>query len=218
MTTACLTRRGVLAGLATLPVAALPASAWAQTQSGARTFRVLRDGSDIGRHHLEARLTSTGFEIDINIDLRVSLLGFTAYRYTLENREIWEGRQILSVDSQGNDDGDRFRVGIRRAEAGLEVDGSGYSGSEPLEAVTTSYFAPAFLDRRPWISTQSGRPLDIRVGPREGAEVAVRGDLETVLRYSGGEWTGSEFTARGSRITYQTIESTGAIAPLWERA
>lgn len=218
MTTSLTTRRGLLAGAASLvALPALPALG-RDGPSAHRVFSIWRDGSDIGRHRLDARLTQEGFEIAIEIDIAVKLLGFTAYRYTLSNREVWAGRRILSVDSQGNDDGDRTRCRITRAGDVLEVDGSGYSGSEPLDAVTTSYFAPAFLERRPWISTQSGQPLAVSVRERGAGEWAVSGDLETVLTYRDGEWTGSAFTTRGERITYQTVESSGAITPLWRQA
>ena len=218
MTRSTLTRRGVLAGAAGLvALPALPRPAHA-SQAASRVFSIWRDGSDIGRHRLDARLTEQGFEIDIQIDIAVKFLGITAYRYELENREVWAGQRIVSVDSRGNDDGDRTRCRIARAGGALEIDGSGYSGSEPLDAVTTSYYAPAFLDRRPWISTQSGKPLSISVSRRDQGKWAVSGDVTTVLTYRDGEWTGSAFTTKGERITYQTLESSGEIAALWQRA
>ena len=208
-------RRAILAGAAAF--AALPATA-ASGERARRVFSVWRDGSDIGRHSLEARLTGRGFEIEIEIDIAVTLLGFTAYRYELSNREVWAGRRILSVDSRGNDDGERTRCRIARAGGGLEIDGSGHSGAAPLDAVTTSYYAPAFLERRPWISTQSGRPLTVSIDARGDGQWTVSGDLEKVITYRDGEWSASAFTTEGERITYQTMEATGAIAPLWRQA
>jgi len=211
------TRRGFLA--VTAAMVAMPGAAVAVAgESARRVFSIWRGGSDIGRHSLEARLTGRGFEIRIEIDIAVTLLGFTAYRYELSNHEVWTGREILSVDSRGNDDGDRTRCRIARTGDGLEIDGSGQSGVAPREAVTTSYFAPAFLERRPWISTQSGRPLSVSVDARGDGRWAVSGDLEKVITYRDGEWAASAFTTAGERITYQTMESTGAIAPLWRQA
>lgn len=215
MTLGHLTRRGVLAGAGALAVSPALGNGG---QTAHRVFSVWRKGSDIGRHRLDARLTDQGFEIEIEIDIAVKLLGFTAYSYRLSNREVWRGRRIVSVDSQCNDDGEKARCIITRASEALEVDGSGYSGSEPLSAVTTSYFAPAFLDRRPWISTQSGKPLDVSIEKTGEGKWTVSGDLDTVLRYRDGEWTGSIFTTKGERISYQTLESSGAIAPLWRQA
>jgi len=207
-------RRTLLAGGAAL----IASPGFAASGSASRVFSVWRDGSDIGRHRLEARLTPDGFQIDIDVDIAVKLFGFTAYRYTLTNREVWRGQRIVSVSSRANDDGDKGSVEIRRTDSALEIDASGYSGSEPLEAVTTSYYAPAFLERRPWISTQSGKPLEIEARRKSAGRWSVTGDVNVRLSYEDGEWVGSEFTTEGERITYQTLESTGDIAALWQQA
>jgi hypothetical protein len=184
-----------------------------------REFRILRGGSDIGRHRLAARRTGERFEIDIDIDIAVTFLGITAYRYELSNREVWDERRILRVASQVNDDGDRSHSKIERAGAALEVDGSGFSGEAPLEAVTTSYYARPFIERQPWISTQSGKVLDISIAREGEGAVQVRGELETELVYDdAGEWVGCRFDAQGEPGTYEVVESSGAILPLWTSA
>ncbi len=186
-----------------------------------RTFRILRDGSDIGRHVLSARLSDAGFEIDITIDIAVKILGITAYRYELENRELWKDGTILSVESRVNDDGDEAYAVVRRENEGLVVDGSGYSGAVPAEAVTTSYYVRDFHVRRPWVSTQTGKPLKVEVGPLAGRDgwVDVRGELGTKLGYDArGEWVGCEFDAGGEPGRYELLEDTGQIAALWTAA
>lgn len=210
-------RRSFLIGTAAAVAVGTTEARAAETR---RTFRILRGGDDIGRHSLAARLTDGVFEIDIDIDIRVTLLGFTAYSYTLTNRERWRDGTILSVDSQTDDDGDAAYARIRGSVDGLEIDGSGYSGRVRREAVTTSYFATEFLTRRPWISSQSGKPLDIAVPEKSvPGQVRVTGELETTLIYDAeGEWRGSRFDARGSTITYELIEESGSIADLWRTA
>ena len=185
-----------------------------------RVFRIMRSGSDIGRHVLSARLDGDAFAIDIDVDIAVKLLGFTAYRYELTNRERWKGGAILSVDSRVNGDGDNEYAKIKGGVGGLEIDGSGYSGQVSREAVTTSYFAPEFLNRRPWVSTQSGKPLEVDIRNAAGSgPVRVTGELETTLIYDqDGEWTGSRFDARGEEIRYDLIEESGNIADLWRSA
>ncbi|MEO0822419.1 MAG: DUF6134 family protein [Pseudomonadota bacterium] len=215
-------RRDFIAGGAT-SVALSGISAAALADGGAsRVFRILRDGSDIGRHSLAARLGPKGFEIDIEVDIRVRILGITAYRYTLSNQEIWAGGQLVSVNSTVNDDGTAEYARIRSTGAALEIDGSGFSGTAPVEAVTTSYHQRAFVDRRPWISTQSGKPLDVALarGTAAGGERwQVTGELTTALIYdTGGEWVGCEFDAGGEPGRYELVEQSGAIAPLWAAA
>ena len=95
-------RRTFLAGaacsfLATPAIAAMGTS---------RTFEIYRDGSLVGRHVLDAVQSKGRFEVQIDIEIAIKILGITAYRYTLNNREVWSGGVIQSVTSKVDDDGD----------------------------------------------------------------------------------------------------------------
>lgn len=208
-------RRSVLAGLAAIGLAA-PAIA---APSAQRTFRILRDGDEIGRHTMIAVLGTDAFTIDIEIDISVKVLGITAYRYYLANRERWRAGRIETISSTTNDDGTEESASVRRSGGMLRIEGTRHSGTVPLDAVTTSYFAPAFLDRRPWISTQSGDPLDVSVTQAPAGWWQVSGDLTTRLGYDRrGEWIGCEFDAGGETARYEVIGETGRIAELWSQA
>ncbi|MEO0622844.1 MAG: DUF6134 family protein [Pseudomonadota bacterium] len=214
-------RRSVLAG-AVASVSLAPFSATHAETTAKRLFRILRDGDDIGRHSLTLTPRVDGLEVLIDIDIAVKVLGFTAYRYTLRNREIWQKGALVSLDSQTDDDGENERVSIRQVGGQLEVDGSGYTGIAPLSAVTTSYYAQDFIERRPWISTQSGQLLKVSTAVKNGGSlkrVAVTGDLEKTIVYdSRGEWVSSEFDAGGELARYEVIEQSGQVAALWQSA
>ncbi|MGF1447751.1 MAG: DUF6134 family protein [Pikeienuella sp.] len=213
-------RRSVLAGFAVAGIG-LTGGAGAATEVR-RTFKILRNGSDIGRHSLVARTTGEGFEIVIDIEIVVRVLGIAAYRYELSNTEVWAGGRLLRLDSRTNDDGDPFAVSVRGDGTSLAIEGTGHNGLVPSDAVTTSYYVPDFMQRRPWISTQSGKPLAVNAqpqgqGPRRVYQVT--GDIKTRLSYDArGEWIGSEFDAGGEPARYEVIEDTGLIAPLWRAA
>lgn len=213
-------RRDLLGGLAaSTAFCALPITAAQAASTARREFRIMRDGSDIGRHLLVARRGPDGFEIDIDIEIVVRVLGIAAYRYELRNRETWAGGKLMKLDSETNDDGDRYFARVRRAGDALEVEGTSYRGAAAPIAATTSYFVPDFLERPVWISTQSGAPLSVKVSPTGGTRWTVSGELETTLIYDDrGEWMGSEFDAGGELGTYELIEETGLIAPLWRAA
>ncbi|MEM9139348.1 MAG: DUF6134 family protein, partial [Pseudomonadota bacterium] len=86
-------RRTLMTGLgaaATLPLLAAPAIG---ATKASRSFRIIRDGDDIGRHDLEAVLGPAGFEVVVTARIAVKFLGVTAYRYELDNREVWKGGQ-----------------------------------------------------------------------------------------------------------------------------
>lgn len=210
-------RRTFLAGAA-CSVLATPAIAAMGTT---RTFEIYRDGSLVGSHVLDAVQSKGRFEVQIDIEIAIKILGITAYRYTLNNREVWSGGVIQSVASKVDDDGDPDFANVAASGGALAVNGSRFDGKVDPEAVTTSYFATPFLKRGPWISTQSGAPLKVSVAPIAGRErwYAVKGDLETTLGYDErGEWVGCEFDAGGEPASYKLIGDTGAIAAFWANA
>jgi hypothetical protein len=211
-------RREFLAGATAAACLCTPALA---ATSASRAFRILRDGDDIGPHTLDAVLTGNGFEIAIDIEIAVKVLGITAYRYTLTNREVWKGGQIVSVKSVVNDDGTEDNANVSRKGDKLVVSGSRYNGDAPLDAATTSYFTPKVLNRKPWISTQSGKLLPVKTGQVSGRKGwwQITGGLETTLGYDArGEWTGCEFDAGGEKAVYEITGQSGAIAALWDQA
>ena len=73
-------------------------------ERASREFRIIRDGDDIGSHRLDAVLGPNGFEVAITIRIAVKVLGITAYRYEMDNREVWKDSAIVSIDSKVNDD------------------------------------------------------------------------------------------------------------------
>ncbi|MEM9097247.1 MAG: DUF6134 family protein [Pseudomonadota bacterium] len=212
-------RRQLLAGAAALATGTVFPHAISASERAFRRFIVLRDGKEIGFHELSASLTNGRFEIEITIDLRVRFLGITAYRYELLNREVWRDGRIISVNSRVNDDGNKEFCQIENTGDLLQVTGSRYTGTAPVDAVTTSYYSTAFLERRPWISTQSGNALDVQIAAGAPGTWNVSGELETQLLYDErGEWLGSNFDAGGEPGTYQLEAETGQIAALWAEA
>ncbi|MEM7176426.1 MAG: DUF6134 family protein [Pseudomonadota bacterium] len=212
-------RRVFMTGAAALAAGTtLPRRALA-TQRAYRKFRVYRGSREMGTHSLSATLDDQGFQIDIRIKLAVRVLGITAYRYTLINREIWRDGTIQSVDSRVNDDGTDDFCKIRKDGDQLSITGSRFTGTQPAEAVTTSYYDMSFLKRRPWISTQSGAALPVEIADQGDGKWKVSGELDTTLIYDDrGEWMGSIFDAGGETATYQLESQTGLIAPLWSAA
>ena len=77
---------------------------------------------------------------------------------------------------------------------------------------TTSYWSPEVLNRKTWISSQSGKPLSVRISKRKGERIITpAGEVScSVYRCTGmkrdmelyydnrGEWVGNEVRAFGS--------------------
>ncbi|MEO1720919.1 MAG: DUF6134 family protein [Pseudomonadota bacterium] len=209
-------RHLLFSAAATGLAASMPGAALASASSARRVFSVLRDGDQIGVHSLTAQRDGDRFEMKIEIDIRVRLLGITAYRYVHENNEVWVGGALSEQSTRTDDDGEDAFVNLRRSGDVLEIDGSGFSGTAPVDAVPTSYYARPFIERRPWISSQSGKLLEIGIAEARPRVFAVTGDLETNLGYdANGEWMECRFDAGGQPGAYEVLENDGAITALW---
>ena len=180
-------------------------------------FQVLRNGAPIGHHRVTVRGDGQRSEVDVDIELRVKAAGvLTLYRYLHQSREIWEGERLVSLQSTTDNDGRQEYLQAQATAAGLQVDGSRYSGVLPADTMPTSYWRRDFVRRATIMDSQNGRPLNLNILPQqyELASAArdevpaqrydLSGDVELKLWYGrDGRWVKTAFTARdGSRIEY----------------
>jgi hypothetical protein len=111
--------------------AALPAATSAQQQVAVvgdlpyqpvTTYKVLRNGQEIGHHtlHFEHRGGQRIVKVDIDVD--VKLFGLTAYRFSHQGREIWDGDQLQSLETKSDNNGRRYAVRAHHTAAGLVVE------------------------------------------------------------------------------------------------
>lgn len=214
------TRRGFLIGAgATL---AAPSILHAST-SGARTFRVLRDGDDIGVHTISVNRSGADVQVAIDIELKVKILGITAYRYEMANREVWRDGMLISMNSKSNDDGAPAYSRCKAAGGKIEVDGSVWSGVVAGNSASTTYWTKAFMDRPLWISTADGDPLKVSAAPAGAGEIGgiatdkfkISGDMDIDLHYKGDEWVSVRFDAGGEDAFYVPVDMNQTMAAVW---
>ena len=205
-------RRAALGLMAAAPaLAALPASAAPRS----RSFRIIRDGSDIGSHRIEVSDAPLGGLLArTEIDIAVKVLGLTAYRYALRYEEAYRDGLLQRFSSVADDDGDDAFAKATADPAGLAVEGTSFVGVLPATAVPTSYWRRAALEAAPdWFSAQSGEPLGVSVAPMQGGPEMPKGssafllsgkdDYAVEVWYdASGEWTGCAFDGRGERVHY----------------
>jgi hypothetical protein len=180
-------------------------------------FLVLRAGKPIGHHRVTVRSQGTRSDVEVDIELRVKAAGFlTLYRYLHQSREVWEGDRLVSLESSTDNDGSQEYLKAKADDQGLRVEGSGYQGVIPADAMPTSYWRRDFPHRATIMDSQNGRRLDITIRPQQyelasaaGNDVLAQrydltGDVELKLWYGrDGRWVKTAFTARdGSRIEY----------------
>jgi hypothetical protein len=225
-----LTRRDAMfGGIAAATLAVLPVSTLAAT--GTRRLELYRGSSRIGEKQVSVRRDGDTVTVTTDIAIAVRILGLTAYRYALESREVWANGRLMQLDARTNDDGTEHFARAERSGDGLAIEGSEYSGTVAGNPATTTYWSPAFLERPVWISTQDGRPWQVRAeavgtepfptasGSVQATRWRVGGGLALDLFYDGaGEWVGTEFDARGETARFVLASRGAALRPLWGNA
>lgn len=219
-------RRSVLFGA--MAATMVPGVPFAAANGLSRRYRVLRGGDDIGSQSVTVRRDGGHIEVDVTVEIRVRILGITAYRYEMANTEVWDDGRLMRMDARTDDDGTRDFARARREGGRLLVEGSGFSGEAPEDAATTTYWTPDFLGRRTWISTQTGRLLSVSATRRGTVDLAlpsgkvaaekwqVTGDLDLELFYAGGEWVGNRFAAKGETAEILAETASGPrLTPLF---
>lgn len=184
------------------------------------TFRLLRGGSDIGRHTLSFEPQGDALTVRIAVEARVSLLSIPIVHYTHHVVETWQDGMLAAIVGETNKNGRIEWVRARRTPDGLVVQGSRtqqYIAPEP--AIGTSYWNKRMLDG-PMISMEDGVLLHPKVTALQseviplasGRSVAaahynLSGSFNVDVWYDeASRWASLAFTAAdGSAIHYERL-------------
>ena len=194
---------------ASLTIASLPAGP-ASARSATRQFAVYLGRKNVGSSSVRLSRSGSRVDAEIEVNLRLSILGLINFTYQLSNRESWRDGVLQEMRSRTNNNGPIEYANATRTGRGLEMDGSAYQGIVEGNPATTSYFTSDFLERRTWINTQNGAVFTPSIG-RVGAanfatnegntpctRYAIRGGVNSDLYYdSNFEWMGSSFKVAG---------------------
>ena len=178
-------------------------------------FKVYRDGAPLGHHKVAFRREAGDLHVEIDIQLEVRLIFITVFRYSHSNREVWRDGRLVAIDTETDDDGERFWLRGRATEAGLRVEGSSGSYVAPADVMPTSYWNAETVTRTSLLDTQRGRLIQVEIAPAGTETIAMDGRLVDAQRYRmsgdltldlwyspGGEWAKIEFEARGAEVVY----------------
>jgi hypothetical protein len=179
--------------------------------SGEKAFTIWRKGKQVGFQHLSFERHGDTVKLDIHAEITIKLGFITLFNYVHRNSEVWQAGQLVSLDSETNNDGKFEFARIRRDNQGkLQVVGSHYEGEAPASLLTTSYFIPAFVVQTQLINSQNGSLLAVFpkfIGDETIAGVAgdvsarryrLAGDLALDIWYDqSGAWQKSAFIPKG---------------------
>lgn len=197
-------------------VAAGAPDAWQPEDGDTINFTVLRKGKDFGRHTVRFDVESDGsFTATTNVELKAGLGPITVFKYELSSMETWQDGQLVALEGQTNDDGDRKAVFASLNGDTLQVAGSAYNGPAPAGIIPSSHWNIREAYSSSILSTESGELLDTHV-TRIGTETLTIGgedvqathyrlksDLTVDLWYDDqGRWVKLGFEARGQQIDY----------------
>lgn len=86
-------------------------------------FRALRRGSPIGEHRVTFRPDGTRLTVETRVEIAVTVLFFTAFRFRHEAEEVWQSDRLVSVRSTTDDDGTLRQVWGHEVRDGFRIVG-----------------------------------------------------------------------------------------------
>jgi hypothetical protein len=149
-------------------------------------FAIYRNGEEIGRHTLSFQHEGPNRTVNVAIDLAVKALGITAYRYTHNSREVWNGNALQSLDARTDDNGRKFAVRVQRHTKGLVVEREAPAETAPAALFDQGLQAPEIgreilpanlLPTSNWNVGQVGQSvlLNTQYGTRSHAKITPMG-------------------------------------------
>lgn len=185
-------------------------------ETGRIAFRVIREEVEIGAHEVRFRRDGDRLDVEVEIDLNVTFLGMSLYRYRHRALESWSGGRLVALQSTTDDNGERHEVSGSAGPDGFIVRTAAGKRTFPADAMPSSHWNPLWLEGRPLINTQTGQPIDFSVrrlgtetvatasGATPAERFAVSGALRKDIWFdAGGRWAATRFQAPdGSTISY----------------
>jgi hypothetical protein len=180
-------------------------------------FTVLLDGKPIGWQEWRLEGDAAEAEVEVQADLRVTVLRIPFYTYQHTDHERWRGGCLAQIDSRTSDNGHEFIVHGQLSEDAFHVHGP--QGAAALHGCikTFAYWDPATLREHQLLNSQTGlyEAVSVSHPGRDNLKVGsqimaaehytLTGSKYTIeLWYSpGGEWLALQTSADGRTVRYE---------------
>jgi hypothetical protein len=180
-------------------------------------FTVLLDGKPIGWQEWSLSGDPADAEVQVQADLRVTMLHIPFYTYQHTDYERWRGGCLSQIDSRTSDNGHEFIVHGQLSEDAFHVHGP--QGPAALQGCikTFAYWDPATLSEHRLLNSQTGvyeavtvshpGQESLKVGQQKvrAEHYTLTGGKYTIeLWYSArGEWLALQTTADGRTVRYE---------------
>lgn len=187
----------LLVGAAVLP----PPATAADLKDGTYSFKVLREGDQIGTHTITARHEGGDLMLDIAVDIKVKVAFITAYRYEQARREVWREGRLVSFESDTNDDGKKAKTSGKLEGDMLVVTGPEGTQKVRADIISNSWWNPDLAKQTELLSTFDSKLLKVKIedageesvetaaGPVKAHRYVITGEVEREVWYDAeGRW------------------------------
>lgn len=202
-----------------LPLMMVAGAASASTEQWLFTVRL--DDKTIGQHSFVRTGTRDAYRMDIRADFKATLFLVVPFRYEHRNLETWKEGCLQAIESNTNDNGDRFDVKGSVKDSAFDIVANGKNRSLTGCVSTFAYWDPGFLKQASLLNSQDGQYTAVKV--RMLGEDTIRalgkdmkatryklkaGELTINLWYTAeGEWLRLESPVKGGMtLIYERIE------------
>jgi hypothetical protein len=187
--------------LAVAGLPAAPAAIAADLKDGATSFKVIREGDQIGTHTVTARHEGGDLVLDIAVDIKVKVAFITAYRYEQTRREVWRDGKLIAFESDTNDDGKKAKTSGKLEGDMLVVTGPDGTQKVRPDIIPNSWWNPDLAKQSELLSSFDSKVLNVKVedageetvdtagGPVKAHRYVLSGEVEREVWYDAdGRW------------------------------
>lgn len=165
--------------------------------AGRLDYAITREGSPVGDQSVEFIHNVDGFIVRTHVEITVTFLSLTIYRFKHDAVETWNGGRLTNFVSHSDDDGkDRD---VEMAAEGDRLVGiyNGKSADVPGDIIPASFWHPGTVSASRLLDPIKGREKQVQVADRGVEEIdfgdktvtaqrySVTGDIERELWYDG---------------------------------
>lgn len=183
-------------------------------------FEVMRNGDPIGNHTVSFRRSAEGLHVDVEMSLKVRLLGITVYRFAYLSESVWRNGQLAELKAITDDDGEISEVDAVMQDGGLWISGPAGLLKGPAGLFPTDHWHPGVRGSETVINTITGQLAAVAIrqdgaeriatgtGSRAAARHVYSGDLHDIEVWydNEGRWVRLRFPDKsGGMIDYRCI-------------
>lgn len=188
-----------------------------------RSFAIVRDGEEIGRHDVRFATTANGLEVSTDIDIAVKVAFITAFRFEQHAREQWQDGQLVRSNATTNDNGTKSETMLNAHGDNLSVQG-GIDNRVlrvPLGTMTDiAFWNLEIVRQRALVDLQRAELTSLAARHSGAEEIEVGGARIGAERYTinaesgrngdiwfdeAGNWVKGMMVTRGEKLEYRLL-------------